>query len=100
MQTRQSYLIDYRVHWTGGGYGEFEATAQSDQELFEFDLQQLVLDHLPGHPDVPDGLRSEDFVITRFRYVVCPPLDVPDVEQSGRTSAPADTDAPDRPGQV
>lgn len=97
MRTRQSYLIDYRVHWTGGGYGEFEATAQSDRELSEFDLEEVVLDHLPGHPDVPDGLRAADFVITRFNYVSCPPLDIPDVEQDGQASAP---DTVDKPGQV
>lgn len=97
---RWQYIFSYRAHFGPDNSAEMSGSVGSDNELSELDLHELVLLHLPGHEDMPDGLRPEDFVITRFSYVSWETDLAPDIEQDGQGAVPADNPAPDQPGQV
>jgi hypothetical protein len=81
MWTKHSYLISYRVQFHGDSYAETTALVAADEPLSEFRVQQACLDNLPSCPDIPDGVRTEDFIITRFHYVSLSPVLVPDVSR-------------------
>lgn len=84
--SRHGYAIGYHVHFPAG-HAEMSAYITSDRLHTEFTLQQLCLDSLPGHQDIPQDVRTEDLVITRFHYTHVPPVSVP----SGRVSLTKDS---------
>lgn len=73
--SQHGYAITYRAHFEGG-HVEMTAYITSDEARTEFALQQLCLDDLPGHPDIPEDVRTEDLVLTRFHYTHVPAVSV------------------------
>ena len=94
-QTKWSYQINYRAHFPGDGYAEMSATVSDTSPLDEIRLQQMCVDNLPSFEDMPEGVRPEDIIITRFWYTEMSPVDIPDMSLEGRLDRARDKE-PDR----
>lgn len=90
MRTRWGCIFSYRAHF-GDGFAEASGQIHADSPLSEIEIQQHCLDNLPSCPGMPDSVRPEDLVITRFHYTTFGPVLVPDVSQDGQVG----TDTPD-----
>lgn len=94
-QTGWGYAVSYRAHfnetWVADGVTGW---VTSERQLSEIEIQEALLRDLPDMEGMPDGVRPEDIIITRFHYTEVPSVSVPDVSQTGQAEPDTDRTQP------